>query len=154
NRTISDSLEIDGNLNILNGGQIYVDSTSSTAVQFASTSTLSCGGLNVAGNCKYNSGYSLTYTNGGSLTTGMSYVSDPLAYLPDPTQPATQYATSNVSGTVTLQPGYYKNKLNLATNAVVTMAPGMYWLKGGIQMGTNSSLTGTGVMIYNDSGDN
>jgi hypothetical protein len=155
NKTISNSLEIDGNLNILNGGQIYVDSTSATATQMASTATLSCGGLNVAGSgIQQDSGSSISYTNSGHLTTGISYVSDPLAYLPDPTKPSTSYNTSSVSGTVTLQPGYYKNKLNIGSNAVVTMAPGMYWLDGGIVLGSNCSLTGTGVMIYNNAGDN
>src|SRR5205807_8502251 len=77
NPSIPYSLEIDGNLRILNDGKITVNSTDSSATQVASTATLVCGGLNLVGGL--NSNGSITYTNGGGVTTGIAPVADPLA---------------------------------------------------------------------------
>ncbi len=156
NPTISDSLEIDGNLHILNDGKITVNSTDASATQVANTATLICGGLNLVGNLANNG--SITYTNGGGAQTGVSAVADPLASIPEPVPAGTNHGNVTCSGTYTLQPGIY-NSITVNNNAVVTMQPGIYYLGtktspgNGIKVDTGATLTGTGVMFYNQSGD-
>src|SRR5438132_8186730 len=156
NPTITDSLEIDGNLHILNDGKITVNSSDSGATQVASTATLICGGLNLVGNLD-NHG-SITYTNDGGAQTGVSAVTDPLASIPEPVPAGTNHGHVTCSGTHTLQPGIY-NSITVNNNAAVTMQPGIYYLGtqtspgNGIKVNTGATLTGTGVMFYNQSGD-
>src|SRR5207245_5961252 len=105
NPTIADSLEIDGNLHILNDGKITVNSTDSSATQVASTATLICGGLNLVGNLT-NDG-SITYTNGGGANIGVPPVADPLASIPEPVPSGTNHGNVTCSGTDPLQPRIY-----------------------------------------------
>lgn len=157
--------QIVGNINILNGGQIYCNSDSTVlndefkgygtvgGVYLESTCKLSCGGVNVVGSMSAESGSSVTYTNGGGLKTGVGPWADPLASVPEPVPTGTSYGNKTCSGVVTIQPGIYGN-LTINNGATVTMAPGIYYISssGGISM-KGGTLTGNGVMIYNQSGD-
>ena len=106
--TISDSCEIDGNVSIQNGGQIWVNSTDAAATQVASTSKLTTGGLDLVGGLQNNG--SITYTNGGGLQTGVSPMPDPLASIPEPTTAGlTNYGSVTVTTDTTLSPGIYTN---------------------------------------------
>jgi hypothetical protein len=157
--TISDSLEIDGKLTILNQGHILVNSTDAAAVQFSNVANLVAGEIDVVGTpgVTINKGG----VNGAAVKPGVTPVSDPLAAIPEP-NPATQtyYGSPNLKSNTTLQPGAYQ-QIQTANNIDVIMAPGVYTIGwngksaggGGIQMGTGATLTGTGVMIYNLSGD-
>ncbi len=148
---LSDSCEIDGkNVNILNGGQIYVNSTDGAGTQVASGVKLSCGGLNLVGGLANNG--SITYTNGGGLKTGVAPVADPLAKIPEPTTAGlTTYPDQNITSNTTLQPGIYKN-ITIKSGAV-TLAPGIYYLSSGGRLQLNGgSLSGTGVMFFDDTG--
>jgi hypothetical protein len=122
--TISDSLEIDGKLTILNSGSIIVDSTDPAAVQFSNVANLVAGQIEVVGT----PGVTITKggVNGATVVTGITPVSDPLAAIPEP-NPATQtyYGNVTVNATTTLQPGAY-SKMTVGNNINVTMAPGVY----------------------------
>jgi hypothetical protein len=122
-------------------------------VYLESTANVSCGGISVVGSMTQESGASLTYTGGGKLSTGVPVMTDPLAAVPEPVATGTNYGNKSCSGTVTIQPGIY-SQIQISNNANVTMAPGIYYISGGLQMGSGSNLTGNGVMIYNTSGDN
>ncbi|HLJ92298.1 MAG TPA: pilus assembly protein TadG-related protein [Gemmataceae bacterium] len=154
--TISDSLEIDGNLHILNDGKIMVNSTDSAATQVANTATLICGGLNLTGNLD-NDG-SITYTGGGSVKTGVPPVSDPLINIPEPVPSGTNFGNVTCSGSYTLQPGIYTS-ITVNNGATVTLQPGIYYLGtksnpgNGLKVGSGATLTGNGIMFYNQSGD-
>jgi hypothetical protein len=97
-------------------------------------------------------------------------VPDPLANVPEPVPSGTNYGILNVTSSTTIQPGIYAS-LNIAKNVNVTMAPGIYYFssssafpdlggifpssgKAGITVNSGATLTGNGVMIYNQSGDN
>jgi hypothetical protein len=177
--TLKGSCEIDGTVNILNNGQIYSNSNNTVnndapsanctgSVYLASTATLSCGGINVY-NSLVNNG-SLTYTNNGGLTTLTQQVTDPLASITEPTT-AGLTVQSDVNATMnqTLQPGVYTN-ITVGSTAgwtwsngqwtysngsapTVTLAPGIYYLANGSSFTLNAgSITGTGVMIFNNTG--
>src|SRR5262249_53105588 len=51
----------------------------------------------------------------------------------------------------TLQPGTYSS-LQVAGNATVTLAPGVYYLKGGLSVSGNAQVTGQDVVLYFPSG--
>lgn len=160
----NDVCEIDGNVNILNGGQIYVNSTSHGSCQLANTANLSCGGLNLVGTLQ-NSG-TISYTNGGGLSYYTTPMTDPLASIPEPTTAGlTNYGDVNIQTTTTLNPGIYHN-IQINSNwppgphppgppppATVTLNPGIYYLENGgnlqLQSGT---IQGTGVMIFDGTG--
>jgi hypothetical protein len=158
--TISDSGEIDGNVNILNGGQIFVNSSANGACVVANTSTLVCGGINIIGTLS-NSG-SITYTNNGGLQYYTNPIPDPLASIPEPTTAGlTNYGSVTITKDTTLAPGIYQN-ITIGSSGggkkgsgggpgpAVTLLPGIYYLASGGSLNLDSgSLSGTGVMIYN-----
>jgi hypothetical protein len=154
--SISDSCEIDGNVNILSGGQIWVNSTDSQACQVATTANLTCGGLNIVGGLR-NSG-AITYTDSGGLSTGVAPKSDPLAGIPEPGLQSPDYGSVTCSGNYTLFPGLY-NQISVSAGASVTLMPGIYQLGtssspgNGITLQGGATLTGSGVMFYSWAGD-
>jgi len=158
--------QIMGKIQILNDGIIYCNSNSSVlndefkgygtvgGVYLESLANLTCGGISVVGSMTKEAGAVLTYTNNGTLTTGVDVMPDPLAAVPEPVPSGTNYGNVSLSGTVTMQPGIYGD-ITIAKNANVTMAPGIYYISssGSINMNDGSKLTGTEVMIYNQGGD-
>lgn len=158
--------QIGGKVNIKNDGVIYCNSDSTVkngefggygmagGVYLESTANLTCGGISVVGFMSKETGNVLTYTNGGSCITGVPVVADPLADVPEPVPSGTNYGNKTCSGTVTIQPGIYGD-ITVSKNATVTMAPGVYYISSSGSIKTNSpcTITGTGVMIYNQSGD-
>jgi Flp pilus assembly protein TadG len=158
--TLQAACEIDGTVNILNGGQIWVNSDATSpndspltgGCYVASTSTLSCGGINVVGDLN-NLGH-ITYTNGGSVQEGVQPKPDPLASIPEPTTSGlTNRGNVTVSTTSTLQPGIYGNVTINAGTGTVTLAPGIYYFANGGSLRLSSgTLTGTGVLIFDQTG--
>jgi hypothetical protein len=152
--------EIDGNVNILNGGQIYSNSDNTVAndapsrnctgsIYVANTATVSTGGMNVI-SILVNNG-TVKYTNNGGVNTYTQPVGDPLASIPEPTAVGlTNYGSVTVSGGA-LEPGIYTNIT--ITGGTVTLEPGIYYLANGGSFSLNGgSLQGTGVMIFNNTG--
>jgi Flp pilus assembly protein TadG len=132
---------------------VWVDSSGAPAVMENSGATVNVGSYNVKGSVTDNGG---NYTP--VPTTGASLVPDPFAAeitagtLTVPTQPAT--STTNVgtvSAATTLQPGTYTGLNFNGSGYTVTLAPGLYYFTGGINVG-GVNLTGTGVTIYMASG--
>jgi hypothetical protein len=153
------ALEIRGNVNLQNNGQLYSNSDNTVPNDAASQGatgsvfvgpgiTVTAGGINVIDSLT-NQG-TVTYTGGGGLHTYSVPVPDPLASIPDPTTAGLTYrgGMTFYSGG-TLQPGVYSSiTINGGT---VTMQPGMYYFQSGGSLNVNGgTLQGTGVMIVND----
>jgi Flp pilus assembly protein TadG len=165
----TDTCEIDGILNIGASGRILVNSSDSAAVRLYANGSITAKEIDIVGSpgVQDNVGSAVH----GTVKTGVTAASDPLAWVPEPTPTGTNYGTVTCSGTCTLQPGIYK-AINVNANAQVTMNPGIYYLSpssdgsvdygglsgsggnAGITMGNGATLTGNGVMIYNQSDDN
>jgi hypothetical protein len=173
------SCEIDGIVNVLNNGQIYSNSDNTVnndapsanctgSVYVASTAKISSGGINVY-NSLVNNG-TVTYTNGGGLSTYATPVTDPLANITEPTTTGlTTYSDQNITMNTTLSPGVYTNitvgslgqwvwshsswVLSGASSPTVTLQPGIYYLANGGSFTLNAgTIQGTGVMIFNNTG--
>jgi hypothetical protein len=168
NPTLEGACEIDGNVNILNGGQIFSNSNNtvendaasnyaSGSIFVNSTATVTAGGLNVYSSL-VNQG-SVTYTNNGKLSYYPAPINDPLAKIAEPTTAGlTNYGDVTVTSNSTLQPGIYRNITIGSTGwhgtaPTVTLAPGIYYLaSGGSFTLVAGSIQGTGVMFFNNTG--
>jgi hypothetical protein len=152
------ALEIRGNVNLQNYGQLYSNSDNTTPNDAASQGatgsvfvgpgvTLNAGGINVF-NSLTNQG-TVNYAPGGGLNYYSTPVADPLANLPDPTTAGLTNRGSVTLNGGTLQPGIYSNIT--ITGGNVTMAPGLYYIDKGGSFSLNAgTLQGDGVMIVNN----
>ena len=136
------ALSVSGNGTFsVTGGPVYVNSTSSTAVQVSHNATLSAPAIDLVGG---DSGSNGTL---GTITPVTATLADPLAYLPVPTGLTSRSLSGG--GSQTIQPGIYTGGINW-TGGTLTMSPGIYYMNGGgFQVSGQGSVTGSGVMIYN-----
>jgi Flp pilus assembly protein TadG len=136
----------------LTGGGILVNSTCSTAAintqSDATRFTVQAPfGLDVAGNA------SGSWSSIGiPVTPGHNQIPDPFAGFPAPPTVglptcASLAACQDVSGNQT--PGIYSVNLGGAGGVNMTMNPGIYILKAGMDTAGNAYVTGNGVFIYN-----
>ena len=172
------ALEIRGNVNILNDGQLYSNSDNTTPNDAASQGatgsvyvgpgiTVTAGAMNVFNSLVADG--TVTYTNNGGLNYYTDPMPDPLATISEPTKSGlTNYGSVNITSNTTLQPGIYANITigrsggsggggedgggGSGSSPTVTLAPGIYYIdRGGSFTLNNGSLQGTGVMIVNNS---
>jgi hypothetical protein len=158
--------EIDGNVNVLNGGQIFSNSDNTVANDSASsyasgsiyvntTGTISTGGMNYYKNM-VNDGV-VSYTNNGAAQSFGTRVVDPLATIPQPkTTGLTNHGSVTATADTTLQPGVYSDLIvgDGSSTPTVTLAAGIYYITSSVQL-NSGSLKGTGVMFYyNSTSDN
>jgi hypothetical protein len=157
------ALEVRGNVNLLNGGQLYSNSDNTIANDFASLGasgsvyvgpgiTLKSGGINVLNSLVADG--TVTYTNNGGLKYYTVPVADPLANIPEPTTTGlTNNGSVIVNLNTTLYPGVYSNITigSSGTAPTVTLSPGIYYIASSGSFTLNSgTLQGTGVMIVNN----
>ncbi len=144
----------DGDVTVKSGA-IIVDSSDSQAAFVSGGGSVLAAEVDITGT---NPGYRTA--GGGGLTTdppGRVYTDkpptpDPLAGVPPPdpnTLPTRSWSRLKVNQGTTLQPGRYIGGVSISGGAV-TMQPGVYYMDHGGFMMTNGTLTGDGVMIYND----
>lgn len=144
------SFEITGNGNVtVTGASVYVNSNDNEAAKRSGNGTLTVAAPAGA----YVVGGQNGFTN--PWTTGVTPVPDPFAGYPKPsTVGLTNYGKVKVNGgTTTLQPGIY-DELSVKGNANVTFAPGIYILRGGMDLGPDTdsgagNISGTGVTFFN-----
>ncbi|HYU79381.1 MAG TPA: pilus assembly protein TadG-related protein [Vicinamibacterales bacterium] len=148
------ALTISGGSNITIDGTIQVNSSSTDAAKVGGGGTTYAAGINVHGGYDESGGSQFCVTPGcNDPTTGAPVVSDPLAYLPEPTPSGTVRADPNCSptcagGSQTLQPGIYTGGITIS-GGTVTLAPGNYYLNGGkLDFKGGAQVTGTDVFIY------
>jgi hypothetical protein len=139
-----------GGVDVTGCGAIIVDSSSTQAAIASGNGVVSADDIDAKG----------TVTNGhgafvGTIDHNEAPEADPLAYLATPPVPTTVRSSStlNISGgIVTLQPGLYVGGIKISGQAQVTLAPGLYYLKGGgfsVSGQATVNDNGQGVMLYN-----
>jgi Flp pilus assembly protein TadG len=136
----------------LNGGGILVNSTCATAaINTQSNATRftiqSPYGLDVTGNASGSWG-----SIGIPVTPGHNQVPDPFAGFPAPPTvglPTCASLAACQDGLGNQIPGIYSVNLGGAGNVNMTMNPGIYILKAGMDTAGNANVTGNGVFIYN-----
>jgi Flp pilus assembly protein TadG len=136
------------------GCGIVVNATGAKSVSVSGGASLSAGSLSVAGSAVSVSGTSsLTLSNPSTPTTNMTSVSDPLASVTPPTKPSTclnDPKINNQPSTVTLGGSggtVCYNGLTIS-NSTVSLSPGVYYINGNLNIGSSSSISGTGVTFY------
>ena len=92
----------------------------------------------------------------GTINSNVPPTPDPLRFVPPP-DPTTMVVRStkklqfSSANTVTLQPGVYIGGISISGKTNIVLEPGIYYMQGGgFNYGGQGSLTGVGVMIYND----
>jgi hypothetical protein len=153
--SVSGSLTANGNAGIVRviesgGNAIVVDSNNSTAAILVGNAFATAGEFDITG-------VPGTFTNGsatfsGVIHNGMPAMADPLASLLVPSPPSPTYSAVNYSGgaPLTLNPGTYVGGIQIKGSGPVTLLPGIYYMQGGgFSITGTSTVTGTGVMIYN-----
>lgn len=146
----ANSLVVAGGGHIVANTGIQVNSSSSTAVNANNTGYVTAPSLNIKGGYVITSSGKLNTT----VTTGAPTVSDPLASLsvPDPSTLTTRGSVPTY-GTFTINPGVYNGGITFGGGSVVTMNPGIYYMKGGsFTVANGVKITGNGVMVFVDNG--
>jgi len=135
---------------LLNGGTLSAncgaidDSGSSGALTTNSGATFNTTKFSVHGGWSPNNGGAFSSTP----VTGVPAVADPLSYLTAPTAGTCTSQTVAGTGSTTLNQGTFCSGFNLNSNTTVALNPGTYIILGGVNMGTGSTLTGTGVTLF------
>jgi hypothetical protein len=113
------SLTVSGNavLNVTNNGVIAVNSSNAAAASALGNANVTASEIDVTG------GLSGSAAFHGAVVTGAAAVSDPLATLAAPPQPAAQFTAVNYSGT--LQPGTYVGGITVSGSHAVTLQSGI-----------------------------
>jgi Flp pilus assembly protein TadG len=161
-----------GNVTVTNGGAIDVDSTSANGgATCSNTGNIVADTINLSGPT-YN--HSNTGTLIGTINENVPKTPDPLATLPEPSQPGTpilsaatlallgsSYSTNNGlndSGnqglTIDLYPGYYKG-ISVTGNDKIVLhdnldgSPGIYYIgSGGFSVTNAGGISGSNIMVY------
>ena len=143
------------------GGTIEVKRTPIIVNSSSSEGSIANGGTKISAPSYFLAG-NYTTSGGGQFLGQMNLNSratpDPLADLPVPDK-STMPVQSNgrkqyTSGTTVLYPGVYKGGLSASSTANIVLMPGIYYMdQGGFQFTGQGSLTGDGVMIYNEPGN-
>jgi hypothetical protein len=136
-------------------GSIIVDSTSNAAIVSSGSPSITAPVLDLSGKIS-SSGASpnkATVTNSGQPNTP-----DPLAGIAAPSLSGmTVQSNSAISlsgaASMTLNPGVYNGGITLSGFSSVNLNPGVYYINGGgINMSGSTSISGSGVFIYNTGG--
>jgi Putative Flp pilus-assembly TadE/G-like len=147
----SGSLSVAGGSQLNSNAAIQVNSSSATAVNVNNGAQINAS-LNIVGGDTVTGGSQIN----GTVTKGVSAVSDPLASVPTPSVPAattTPLSSYQGYGSFTMQPGLYSGNVSLGNGGTFTMQSGLYYIQGGsFTVANGATLTGSGVTIYIDNG--
>jgi len=145
--TARDALDLSGNATLTVPGSVFVNSScTDRAVDAGGNSRLIASQIEVVGGVRTTGNAVL----GSDPVTGVQPISDPLATLAAPhAEDFRGSAVYAADSEATLQPGVY-TQIKASGDARLILEPGIYVIRGGgLQIGGNASLTGTGVLIYN-----
>jgi len=144
------------------GALVTVKGTASVLVNSAnSEAMIANGGGTVTSQAGYNvtgmPGYSTPGGGsfGGTINSGIPPTPDPLRTIPEPDPStmvtrSTKRLTHSSASTITLNPGLYIGGISVSGKGNVVLNPGIYYMQGGFSFTGQGSITGNGVMIYND----
>ena len=140
-----------GDLHLMGGG-ILVNSTCSSAAD---------NDQNTASRFTIQSPYPLDVNGGATghwadlgipVNTGHNQIPDPFAGFPKPSVTGLPICNSLAAcqdGSGNQIPGVYTTNLGGSGNSDMTLNPGVYILKAGMDTGGNNAITGTGIFLYN-----
>jgi hypothetical protein len=153
NPTLAGSLSMVGTTSLASGCGVFVNSNSPQGISMTGNSNITTTGgakTQVVGNC---SGCGNIHP---AAQTGVPYMGDPFAELNPPARPGTTYPDPGLSlgsqGSATLSPGYFDHGIHLGSHMSVTLNPGIYYIDGGIDLGAQTTMSGSGVTIFIKSG--
>ena len=91
----------------------------------------------------------------GTINSGVEPTPDPLRHVPQPDPSSmvvrsTKRITHSSASKITLKPGLYIGGISISGKGNVVLEPGIYYMQGGFSFTGQGSLTGLGVMIFND----
>jgi hypothetical protein len=153
------ALSLSGNAGINIAGNVYVDSSSSSALSASGNAQVKAPLISVRGKVQKTGNASFS----PAPVAGAAVFPDPFAGLAIPVASTLCLTSQNpitLSGnsSQTIPPGVY-TKISASGNANLTLNPGVYIITGGgftvsgnanvSVVGPSSSITGTGVLIYN-----
>jgi Putative Flp pilus-assembly TadE/G-like len=127
---------------------VQVNSSASNALNMNGGACLTATSIGVVGN----------YTPAScgptpTPVTGVVAATDPLAGLAAPTVGGCDYPKTSVKGIQHLDPGVYCGGITVGSNSTAILNPGLYILNGGgLTVGSNADIQGTGVTFYNTGG--
>jgi Flp pilus assembly protein TadG len=150
NGTASGAITIQGTANVsLTGCDAFANSNNADAITAGGSSLLSVNSAIAVGGVPVSSNIvAVNGTRGGATAAPDPYASKAFDAFSGCTQ-------TYSSGNVTLQPGVYCGGISLVAGAVVSMAPGVYYLDSSdLKVAGNATLTGTGVTIVFTSSKN
>jgi len=133
---------------LVSNTDIFVNSSSKSAVKLDKKAQVSADGLFVRGGMDRNSKRNFD----GDLTTGVQPTTDPYASLPTPSKTGAldpNHYKKSIDGhdEYTLPPGTYKD-LKFDHNDVVKFLPGTFVLDGKFEARDTATLSGTGTTLY------
>ena len=146
NPSASGALNLSGNAHLTSKGEVFVDSSSASAVVVSGNVIVSSVGLEITGGDQVTGGNAHL----GTVVTGAKAVADPYASLAAPAAGKSLGAV-NLTGNAsqTISPGTY-TAIAASGNGKLTMNPGVYVITGGgFNLSGNAAVTGTGVTIFN-----
>lgn len=152
--TMSDALAATGGSTLnLPACSMFIDSSSSTAVEAKGSGHIIASSIRIVGNYRASGGGTISPTP----TVGVASSSDPLAYIPEPSFTPCVSATSvlAIGGTThqTLSPGNYCGGITIGNSAVVTFSAGNYVVAKGIQISGSGIVTfGAGMYVMQGGG--
>ncbi len=142
-----DALSMTGNGAVTEiGGDVQVDSDSSTALSATAYATITANAVDVVGGAYLAGSAAIN----GQLNTSAATMADPLSAVPAPTK-GPDLGKVSLTGKVgaTLNPGYYSGGITAMGQGALTLNPGIYILDGaGLDLAGSGTVTADGVMIY------
>jgi Flp pilus assembly protein TadG len=145
-----------GNFNLTNCGVYDNGNLQTNSGDSVTASAFQYYGTWSPNNCNSSCVWNLGGTNTAPPAHTTTQITDPLASLTPPSQPAASSTASNTTpnnGAV-LQPGYYSSGVNLNSGVTVNLTPGLYYMNGSINVNSGATLQcstcsgGTGVTLY------
>lgn len=155
----NNAMQIAGSPEVQMSCGIQVNSTSNSALQVTGGAIINTLSYNVVGGTQISTSAVITPTP----VTGMPSEDDPLAWRAQPstgsscdynnfkvTSGGTNGNGGNGNNPIKMNPGVYCGGVDISSDRPVEMAAGLYIMAGGgFKISSQSSVTGTGVTIYN-----
>ncbi len=149
NPTAPNSLLMSGTPSLTSGCGVFVNSNSSSAVNTNGSGTITTTGTartQIVGNCNGCGNIS------PAAQTGVATMADPFADMNPPTVGSCTNTGISTHSDMTISPGVYCGGIDLGSHATLTLNPGVYIIRNGLSLGAQTTITGTGVTIYLQTG--
>jgi hypothetical protein len=141
------SLDVGGGATLnVSGADVQVNSSANPAARTVGGSIAAISSPNTVKVVGETSGSGFTPTP----ETGATAAFDPFLAMPEPSSSATPIVNKRVNATETLAPGVYDGGIDITASGNATFGPGVYIIRnGGLKIAGGSTVTGSGVMIFN-----